>query len=106
MPLTRIFKQTVMERIKNEPGFRRALLRETIDEFLTGDVEVAKTLLRDYINATMSFDTLGKKLNKNSKSLQRMLGPSGNPTSRSLFTMIKAIQAAEKIRLDVRVHKQ
>ena len=56
--MTRDFKQTVQARVRRDPAFRRALLREGLDCFIAGDVETGKTVLRDYINATVGFDAL------------------------------------------------
>lgn len=103
MPLTRTFKETIVKRVKADPEFRRALLMESINEFLDGDMEVAKSMLKDYINATISFEPLAEELNKNSKSIQRMLGPKGNPTAKSLFEVLKVLQKTEGIHLMARV---
>ncbi len=103
MALTKDFKDTIKARAEVDPAFRRALLVEAMNEFLADNIDVAKSMLRDYINATISFEPLAQKLHKNSKSLQRMLGPSGNPTMSSLFTIIHEIQKAEGIKLTVRV---
>lgn len=78
-------------------------LTEAIDELLEGDIEIAKSMLRDYINATISFDPLAVKLHKNSKSIQRMFGPRGNPTVRSLFDILKVLQKFEGIHLRARI---
>ncbi len=101
MALTRDFKATVLARAKRDPEFSRAMFEEAINHFLSGDLETGKAILRDYINATISFEPLAKALHKDSKSVQRMLGPRGNPTSKSLFTMIKALQKVEGVRLHV-----
>ncbi len=42
MALTRDFKETIRARVKRDPGFRKALLREGIEKFLSGDVETGK----------------------------------------------------------------
>ena len=77
------------------------MLIDAINELLAGEVDVGKALLRDYINATISFEPLAHKLHKNSKSIQRMLGPHGNPTTESLFAIIKVLQHQEGICLKV-----
>ncbi len=41
-------------RVKNDKKFAEALLREGIDAMLSGDVETGKTILRDYIKATVA----------------------------------------------------
>lgn len=61
MALTRSFKDLVQRRVAEDPGFGEALLREAIETMLTGDVDIAKTVLRDYIKATVGFETLGKE---------------------------------------------
>jgi DNA-binding phage protein len=78
------------------------MLTEAINELLAGDLNAGKAMLRDYVNATITFDGLAKKTGTPSKSLQRMLGPSGNPTAESLFGIIKVLQAFEHIRLAVK----
>lgn len=47
MALTRDFKETVQARAKRDPKFRTALLKEALDCFLTGEVEIGKSILRD-----------------------------------------------------------
>ena len=58
MALTRDFKQTFKARVDRDAAFRAALLAETMVLFLTGDVSTGKSLLRDYINATIGFAAL------------------------------------------------
>jgi hypothetical protein len=58
MALTRDFKETIQERARRDAAFREALLKEAVDAMLSGDVETSKTVLRDYINATVGFDKL------------------------------------------------
>ena len=54
MALTRDFKQTVVERVRRDPKFARALLDEAATLFLNGEPETARLLLRDLVNATLS----------------------------------------------------
>jgi DNA-binding phage protein len=101
MPLTRSFKETVMEDIKRDPEFAEAMLREGIDALLSDEIEVGKDMLRDYINATIGFEKLGKKVGVPPKSLMRMFGPSGNPQAKNLFAVIGALQKNAGIELHV-----
>lgn len=105
MALTRDFKQTVLSRAVKDTAFRRGLLTEAVNEFLEGDTEVGKKLLRDYINATITFQQLAKELNKSSKSIHRMLGPRGNPRLESIFSIIKILQMHENIKLCAKIQK-
>lgn len=102
MALTRDFKQTIQARARRDSAFRRELLREAVDSFLIGDVETGKTVLRDYIHATVGFGELAASTNHSPKSLMRMLGPSGNPQARNLFEIVRYLQQKEKVRFQVR----
>jgi len=102
MALTRDFKETIRARVERDPGFRQALLREGIENFLSGDVETGKIILRDFINATVGFAKLGQVTHRSAKSLMRMLGPRGNPQARNLFAIVAYLQGAEGMRLEVR----
>ena len=102
MALTRDFKETIRARVKRDPGFRKALLREGIENFLSGDVETGKIILRDFINATVGFTKLSDVTHRSAKSLMRMLGPRGNPQARNLFEIVAYLQHAEGVRFEVR----
>ena len=102
MALTRDFKETIQVRARHDAAFRKELLREGIESFLAGDVETGKTVLRDYINATVGFNELAEVTHHSAKSLMRMLGPSGNPQARNLFAILRYLQRKEGVRLRVR----
>lgn len=102
MALTRDFKETIRARVKRDPGFRKALLREGIENFLSGDVETGKIILRDFINATVGFTKLSDVTHRSAKSLMRMLGPNGNPQARNLFEIVAYLQQTEGVRFEVR----
>jgi DNA-binding phage protein len=102
MALTRNFKETIQSRVKRDSAFRKELLREGIECLLSGDVETGKTVLRDYINATVGFRELGRSTRHSPKSLMRMLGPSGNPHARNLFEIVRYLQEREGIRFKLR----
>lgn len=99
MALTRKFKDTVQKRAASDQEFRHALLAEAINELLAGDYNIAKSILRNYINATITFPVLAQELNKSSKSIHRMLGPNGNPRMDSIAGILKVLQARESIKL-------
>ena len=101
MALTRDFKVTVRERLQRDPAFREALLAEAVDCLLSSDVETGKSLLRDYVNATIGFGELGGLTGKSPKSLMRMLSSTGNPHARNLFEIIDCLQQREGVHLKV-----
>jgi DNA-binding phage protein len=92
MPLTRSFKDTVMERIKRDPAFAKGMLFEGINSLLGDEVDVGKDIIRDYINATIGFEKLGKKVGLPPKSLMRMFGPNGNPQAKNLFAVLAVLR--------------
>jgi len=58
MALTRDFKKTVVDRVKRDPAFAKALLDEAATLFLSGKPDTARLVLRDLVNATVGFETL------------------------------------------------
>jgi DNA-binding phage protein len=102
MPLSRDFKETICARVERDPRFRRALLREGVEAMLTGDVATAKTILRDYVNATIGFAELAVATRIPAKSLMRMLGPAGNPRADNLFEIISLLQRREGVRFEIK----
>ena len=102
MPLTRDFKETIRARVERDPKFRKELLREGVEAMLAGDVATAKTILRDYINATVGFTDLADATHIPSKSLMRMLGPSGNPRADNLFEIVSFLQRREGVRFEIK----
>ncbi len=102
MVLTRDFKETIQARVERDPAFREALLKEGVECLLSGDVETGKTVLRDYINATIGFEALGDLTDKSPKSLMRMFGPKGNPQARNLFEIIGYLQERDGVHFEIR----
>ncbi len=101
MALTRDFKETIQARVQRDPVFREELLKEGIQCLLTGDMDVGKAILRDYIKATLGFEELSNLTEKSAKSLIRMFGPKGNPQARNLFEVIDHLQKKEGVQFQV-----
>ncbi len=97
MPLTRNFKETIKARAERDPEFRIGLFREAIDALLSDDLETGKVLLRDYVNATVGFETLAEEMEKNPKSLMRMLSDKGNPRANNLLAMVARLKQREGV---------
>ena len=47
MALTKDFRETVQARAKSDPAFRKGLLREALESYLSGEAMLGKELLRD-----------------------------------------------------------
>lgn len=101
MALTRDFKETIKARADTDAEFRVGLLTEAAECLVNGDVETTKILLRDYINATIGFQELGRLMTKKPQSLMRMLSKDGNPRADNLGQMMKALREHEGVSLHV-----
>ena len=101
MARTKSFKELVQHHVKRDAKFAEALLREGVDAMLSGDVETGKTILRDYIKATVGFEKLGAATGAPPKSLIRMFGPRGNPQAKNLFSVIGYLQKQAGVHLHV-----
>src|ERR1700678_2782679 len=95
------FRELVQSRVKTDAKFAEALLREGVDAMLSGDVDTGKTILRDYIKATVGFEKLGAATGAPPKSLIRMFGPSGNPQAKNLFSVLGYLQKRAGLELHV-----
>lgn len=102
MALTKAFRETVCERAQRDAGFRKALLTEAVNAYLGGDEATGKAVLRDVVHATIGFERLAEELEKPSKSLHRMLGPKGNPSTANFFAILQVIQKRVGLKLTVK----
>ena len=105
MAITRNFRETILKRAEKDPAFRREMLIEAVNELLAGDLDAGKIILRDYINATITFEGLANEIHKSAKSIHRMLGPGGNPRADNILEIIKILQAHEHIVLKVKASR-
>ena len=101
MALTRDFKETILARAQSEPEFRVGLLTEAAECLLNDEVDAAKALLRDYVNATLGFQELGALTDKKPKSLMRMLSASGNPSIDNMSKVLASLRRHEGVNLRV-----
>jgi DNA-binding phage protein len=102
MALSRDFKQTIRDRVQRDPKFRKELLREGLEAMLSGEIELAKTILRDYINATIGFTRLAQGTHIPPKSLMRMFSRAGNPRAANLFAVVGFLQHREGMRFHLK----
>ncbi len=101
MALTRDFHETVRDRARRDPEYRECLLKEGVGCLLAGEVDVAKIVFRDYIEAVVGFEQLSAMTGKPPESLKQLLSPQGDPGARSLFEVIACILRHEGLALQV-----
>jgi DNA-binding phage protein len=92
MALTRDFKLTIVDRVRRDPAFAKALLDEAATLFLNGEADTARLILRDLVNATVGFEALAAETGKPVKSLHRMLSKNGNPTMDNLAAILGVVR--------------
>lgn len=80
MALTVDYRETIANRIKEDPEFASALLDEAMALMVNGEAEAARLLMRDLTHGLVGFETLAQATGTPSKSLHRMLSPRGNPS--------------------------
>ena len=68
---------------------------------LSDDLETGKVLLRDYVNATVGFEALAQDMDKDPKSLMRMLSAKGNPRADNLLAMVSRLKQREGVSLSL-----
>lgn len=101
MPLTREFKSTVRARAQRDPEFRSALLVEAAQALIDGELDITKSVLRDYINATIGFEQLSRNVRIPKKSIMRMLSDAGNPTTQNMSLILAHLNEHEGVKLKV-----
>lgn len=103
MALTRDFKQTVVERIKRDPEFAKALLDEASTLFLNGEPETARLVLRDLVNSTIGFEGLANAVDVPAKSLHRMLSEHGNPSMNNIAAIFIALSKVLHVQIAITI---
>jgi DNA-binding phage protein len=101
MPITRSFRETVIERAKEDKEFRQLMLVRGFLYLMLGkneeDVVVGRSGIRDYINATLGFQKLAEKTGVHPKSLMQMFGGKGNPSQHNLNLVFRVLFRQEKL---------
>jgi DNA-binding phage protein len=101
MALTRTIRKTVKARIQADDGFRYALFSHAVEVMLADDMATAKSVLKDYIDATIGFADLATESGLTVRHLKRMFQPSGNPRAGEMFRVIGILQRHQGIQLEV-----
>lgn len=105
MSLTRDFKETLVERVRRDPDFAKALLDEAATAFLNGEPDTARLILRDLVNATIGFEGLAAETGRPAKSLHRMLSKPGNPRMDNLAAILDAVRKSLGVELEAHTVK-
>jgi hypothetical protein len=71
-PVGRSFDEMVQARVGREAAFAEALLQMAVQEMLAGDLDVARSLIRDVIKGSIGYAELSRRTGTPEKSLVRM----------------------------------
>lgn len=109
MPITRSFRETVIERAKTDKEFRQLMLVNGFTYLMLGrndeDVLIGRSGIRDYINATLGFQKLAEKTGIHAKSLMQMFSNKGNPSQHNLNLVFRVLFKQEKLNVEEIVHR-
>jgi DNA-binding phage protein len=70
---------------------------------LEGETDEGLSMLRDLVHAGITFKSLARETGLGEKALHRMLSRRGNPTTRNLIAILKAIYEDLGVQPRVRV---
>jgi len=101
MALTTEFKEVFKANIDQDPLFGYEVLRGAVQALLNNDLATGRSVLRNYVNATIGFGKLSEVTGLSEKSLMRMLSASGNPVATNLVAVLWALQEFNGVRLEV-----
>ena len=94
-------RESVKSRIRVDDAFGYALFSEAIEVLLVDDMATAKSVLFDYIDATIGFDELALQSGLAAEMLREMFGPAGDPRAADLFRVLGLLQQYQGIHLEV-----
>jgi len=101
MALPKDLQKTIRARLQSDYAFRFALLSEAVEVLLADDLPTAKSVLRDFIEATIGFEELSVQTGISARSLMRMFAKSSNPRADHLFRVLAVLQKSQGIQLSV-----
>lgn len=101
MALPKDVTRTIRARLQSDYAFRSALLSQAVEALLSNDLLTAKSVLWNYIDATIGFAELSVRAGLSEKNLLWMFSDNGNPRADSLFKVLAALQKSQGIHFAV-----
>lgn len=86
--------QSVSRRANGQADSLMFLLEEAITSMIAGEMDTGRSLMRNYINATVGFPELSKRVHIGKTSLMRMFGQNGNPPASNLFGITAVLRVS------------
>ena len=77
--------------------------QEAIKAFFSGDMDLGKLNLRNVVKYGIGYDALVLETGISMQSINRMLSRRGNPTTKHLFAILRAIRKYEGFEMRMQV---
>jgi len=94
-------REHVKSRIRTDGAFGDAIFTEAIEVLLANDMATAKSVLFDFIDATIGFEELAAQSGLAADMLREMFSPSGDPSAGHLFRVLAILQQHQGIQFEV-----
>ena len=89
--------------LRSDPVMRIACYQEAIKAFFNGDIDLGKLNLRNALKYGIGYEALVLETGISMQSINRMLSRRGNPTSKHLFAILRAIRKYEGFEMRMQV---
>ncbi|HCL5256815.1 TPA: hypothetical protein N2G22_002426 [Salmonella enterica] len=91
--------------LKEDIGSRVQIIQEIHELILSGEIEVAKGMLRTLIKVTCGYPAISDEAGRNSKSIMRMLSPDVDPGVKAFMAVVRAAERqSEKAAARGKIH--
>lgn len=91
--------------LKEDIGSRVQIIQEIHELILSGEIEVAKGMLRTLIKVTCGYPAISDEVGRNSKSIMRMLSPDVDPGVKAFMAVVRAAERqSEKAAAHGKIH--
>ena len=94
-------RERVKSRIRTDDAFGDAIFSEAIEVLLANDMATAKSVLFDFIDATIGFEELAVQSGLAADALREMFSQSGDPSAGELFRVLAILQQHQGIQFEV-----
>lgn len=89
--------------VAENPNMVAEMLEGALNLILSGEVDAGRILLKNYVDVTIGFPELARRIGKDEKNLRRSLSERGNPTANNLFNIVQACASASNVTISAQV---
>ena len=89
----------IVAELKESAELRKYHLQDALESMVNGDPETALLMIRNVVNATGGFIGLAKAIEKDPKTVMKMLSTTGNPSAKTLFSIVSFLLHKENLKM-------